>query len=302
MKRKNKISFSILMTNFNNGKYIKDAIQSVIDQIYLDWELIIVDDCSTDNSIAVIDQYSNNDKIKVIQHKKNLGYASSLITAIENASNKIIGILDSDDKLHEEALEIIYKIYQDIPKYGFVYTKMWNCNSSLQPYNIPSWIGPVIPEKSDIFNHRISHFRTFRKKDYLKTSGFDPKQKKAVDQDIIYKLEEVTQFKFIDKSLYYYRHHESGISQGKSSFQARIYHYIAKCKAYKRRLNSNIPNVILKDLYLEYYKITFHNMIKFLKYFYNFLKLNKKMNKISSFFLDFFTFDKFNIKKNLVKV
>ncbi len=121
----------------------------------------------------------------------------------------------------------------------------------------------------------------------MKTSGFDPTQKRAMDHDTIYKLEEVTQFKFIDKALYYYRHHENGISQGKGSFQARIYHYIAKCKAYKRRLNSDIPNVILKDLYLEYYKITFHNMIKFLKYFYSFLILNKKIKKISSFFLRF---------------
>ncbi len=164
MKKKKEISFSILMSNFNNGKYIKDAIQSVIDQIYLNWELIIVDDCSTDNSIDVISQFSNNDRIKLIQNKKNIGKPSSLIIAIENASNEIIGILDADDKLHEEALEIIHKVYQDNQKYGFVYTKMWNCNSSLQPYNIPSWVGPVIPEKTDILKHRISHFKTFKKK------------------------------------------------------------------------------------------------------------------------------------------
>lgn len=292
MKKTNQSTFyqfSILMANYNNARFIETAIRSVIAQIYTDWELIIVDDCSTDNSIDIISQYLDKDKIKLIQHKKNLGYASSLITAINNSSYEILGILDSDDKLHEEALEIIHKVYQDNQKYGFIYTTMWNCDSFLQPKYIPMWIGPIIPEKSDILKHRIGHFKTFKKELYLKTSGFDPSQKKAVDQDIIYKLEEVTQFKFLDKPLYYYRHHESGISQGSKAFQARIYHYIAKCKAYKRRLNMNIPNVSLKSLYLEYYKITFHNIIKISKKFFKVIRLNKIIRNISNFIIHFYS-------------
>ncbi len=106
------ISFSILMANYNNGKYIKEAIESVISQTFPKWELIIVDDCSTDNSVVIIKSFLSENRIKLIQHKKNMGYGGSLKTAADNASNKFISILDSEDKLHENALEIMSESYR----------------------------------------------------------------------------------------------------------------------------------------------------------------------------------------------
>ena len=159
---------------------------------------------------------------------------------------------------------------------------MWDCDADLKNCNINKWIGPIIPEQSFIFKPLISHFKTFLKQAYNKTSGFDLNQKKAVDKDIIYKLEEKAKFKFIDVPLYYYRHHESGISQGKSEFQARIYQYIAKCKAYRRRLNTNIPNVSLNYLYSEYYKITFHSLIIYGRFIIRAFKISKLKQKIQN--------------------
>ncbi|MFW9938216.1 MAG: hypothetical protein ACFFD5_11245, partial [Candidatus Thorarchaeota archaeon] len=131
------------------------------------------------------------------------------------------------------------------------------------------------PEKSNIFNIKISHFKTFLRDAYLKTLGFNPNQKKAVDKDIIFKLEEVTKFKFINKPLYYYRWHGKGISQAKTAYQAELYHYLAKLKAYKRRLNTDIPNFTKKQIYFEYYRIVFFKVIHFLIFFYRKLKLSR---------------------------
>ncbi|MEJ2294674.1 MAG: glycosyltransferase, partial [Candidatus Lokiarchaeota archaeon] len=255
-------TFSILMTNFNNGQYIETAIKSVVSQTYSLWELVIVDDNSTDNSIEKIRPFLEYKRIRLIMHDTTNGYAASLKTAIENSKNEIIGILDSDDKLHEEALEIIAKAYNDNPDCGFIYSTMWDCDANLENCTINEDIGVINPPKTSIFQNRVSHFKTFTIKAYQETSGFVPEQMKAVDKDIIYKLEEVTKFKFVNIPLYYYRHHSGGISQVKNIKTAYVYSYIAKVKAYRRRLNKDIPNIGIDYLYFQYYLITFNRIIK----------------------------------------
>jgi len=274
------ISFSILMANFNNAKYIEEAINSVLSQKYPYWELIIVDDRSTDNSIKIIKNFLNDKRIKLIQHKSNMGYGASLKTAADKASNNIIAILDADDKLHPKALEIMAESYRKNTDYGFIYSTMWECNSQLKNCVRNKWIGPDLPKKSNIFKIKISHFKTFRKEVYLKTSGFNPSQKRAVDKDIIFKLEEVADFKFVDIPLYYYRWHGLGISQSKSGYVPEFYHYLAKLRAYRRRLNTEIPNFTKKQIIFEYYRITFYKVIHFFLNLYNKLKIRFIVKKL----------------------
>jgi glycosyltransferase involved in cell wall biosynthesis len=270
--------FSLLMANYNNATYIEEAIKSVINQTYSNWELLIVDDCSTDTSEIIIEKFLSDERIKLIRHKTNKGYGASLKTAADHSSNDIITILDADDKLHHKALEIIAQAYRENPDHDFIYSTMWECDSQLQNCIRNTWIGPINPKKSNIFNIKISHLKSFRKEAYLKTSGFDPKQKKAVDKDIIFKLEEVANFKFVNIPLYYYRWHGQGISQSKSSFSPEFYHYLAKLKAYRRRLNTHIPNFTKKQIYFEYYRITFFKITHFFIKLYRKLKIRDLMS------------------------
>lgn len=268
------------MANFNNVKYIEEAIKSVISQSYSVWELIIVDDQSTDNSLNKIRDFLVDKRIKLIQHKFNKGYGSTLKTAAENASNQILAILDADDTLHPKALEIMSNAYKNNPDCGFIYSTMWNCDSELKNCMENEWIGPVIPKKTNVFKIKISHLKTFKKEAYLKTSGFDPSQKKAVDKDIIFKLEEVTKFKFVNIPLYYYRWHGGGISQEKSNYEAEFYHYLAKRKAYNRRKNSLIPNFTQKQIQFEYYRIIFYKLTHFLISIYRKYRISEFLKKV----------------------
>ena len=263
-----KVSFSILMANNNNASYIEEAIESVISQTYPNWELIIVDDSSKDNSKEVINKFLKNDRIKLLIHKRNQGYAASLRTAADNSSNNVLAILDADDRLHPKALEVMAKAYRDNPNYGFIYSTMWDCDAELKNCHVNDWIGPTIPDRSNIFKISISHFKTFTKNAYLKTNGFDPKQKKGVDKDIIFKLEEVTNLKYIDQPLYYYRMHIGGISQSKKHFKSDYFYYYAKLKAYKRRQDTRIPNLSKDEIYAEYYRIVVYRLRTLLKYLY----------------------------------
>ena len=255
-----KIYFSILMANYNNSKYIDVAINSVLNQTYPFWELVIVDDNSSDDSIKIINKYIDRENVKLIRNDKNLGYGGSLKTAANNATKEILCILDPDDKLHTKALEILARAYEKFPEYGFIYTNMWICDSHLENC-VVSKRGSINPTNSTIFNHKISHLKSFRKEVYDKTKGFEISQKRTVDKDILYKLEEVTDFKFINKPLYYYRKHQAGISQYKNLPEAFLYHYIAKLKAYNRRVNTNLPNFSKRELYRDYFIITFKSII-----------------------------------------
>lgn len=87
---------SIIMPNYNSAKFIKETIDSVIAQTYANWELIIVDDCSTDNSIELIRQYKDN-RIHILKNSVNSGAAVSRNNAIKASKGRWIAFLDSDD-------------------------------------------------------------------------------------------------------------------------------------------------------------------------------------------------------------
>lgn len=96
---------SIIMPSYNTAPYIAKSIQSVIDQTYKDWELIIVDDCSKDNTDEVIKPYLNDARIKYLENDRNSGAAVSRNYALREAKGKWIAFLDSDDLWMPEKLE-----------------------------------------------------------------------------------------------------------------------------------------------------------------------------------------------------
>lgn len=92
------IIVSIIIPSFNSSKYISQALQSVLCQSFSDWEIIIVDDFSSDNSVDIVQSYVALDsRINLIQSPENLGAASARNLAIEVAQGRYIAFLDSDD-------------------------------------------------------------------------------------------------------------------------------------------------------------------------------------------------------------
>jgi len=97
---------SIITPTYNCAKFIGEAIESVLKQSYKNWEMIIVDDCSTDNTKEVVQKYTAADeRIKYYILDKNYGAAIARTKAMELASGKYIAFLDSDDLWYEDKLE-----------------------------------------------------------------------------------------------------------------------------------------------------------------------------------------------------
>ena len=217
------MKFSILMANYNAGKYIKDAIKSVLRQTYTDWELIIVDDKSKDNSVEIINKFLGDPRIKLTIRDENGGYGKTLQTAVKHVTGEVCGILDSDDTLRSDALEIMVKNHVKHPECGLIYSQFMKCNANLKKIKkgdctvIPpdtTWLDAMLSGKKPKL--RVSHFKTFRKSDYDRTDGFHD-LRRTVDKDIVLKLEEVTKLLFVDEVLYYYRVHSQCISRSSST-------------------------------------------------------------------------------------
>jgi len=97
---------SIITPSYKGEQLIKQTIDSVIDQTYTNWEMIIVDDCSPDNSNEIIEEYIKKDnRIKLIKLDENRGPAVSRNSAIKEARGRYIAFLDADDYWHKEKLE-----------------------------------------------------------------------------------------------------------------------------------------------------------------------------------------------------
>jgi len=267
------VTFSIIMASYNLENYIEEAIESVVTQIYPHWELIIVDDASTDKSIEKIKPFLKDQRIKLFINKKNKGAGYTIKTAAEKSSNMILCILDCDDKLHKNALEIMAKTYQENQDCGFIYSTHWICDSKLTNQRITILNGPVDPKKTNLLEFKASHFKTFKRDAYDQTKGFNPNFKFYCDGDITFKLEEVTKLKFINVPLYYYRKHERGASL-KHRSQLFLENYIAKVNAYHRRLNTDLPNLSIEELYFEYYQCVFFKITLFLTYVKEYFRLN----------------------------
>jgi glycosyltransferase involved in cell wall biosynthesis len=98
---------SIVITFFNKSNTIHRAIESVIEQSFLDWEIIIVDDCSEEK--LNLDKYLNFNQIRVIRNKINLGAAQSRQVGLENSVSKYVAFLDADDWWANSFLAIMVK-------------------------------------------------------------------------------------------------------------------------------------------------------------------------------------------------
>lgn len=97
---------SIITPSYNSSKFIEECINSVIFQTYLDWEMIIIDDCSIDNSRDLIIKFAKgNDRIKPIFLDENVGAAEARNVAIKKSKGKYIAFLDSDDFWKNNKLE-----------------------------------------------------------------------------------------------------------------------------------------------------------------------------------------------------
>ena len=239
-----KMLISVAMTCYNQAHYIKDAIKSITEQSYKNWELVIVNDCSTDKSVKkiknCIKQYGISDKVKVIDNKKNVGYGQSLHKAISNCSGELVAVVDSDDSLaHKDVLKISVEVHENNPDASLTYSNYNICRNNLtikKPFKTralnkgETFLKPIPITKLKP-RLRVSHLKVLKKKCYDMTEGINPKLKQTVDKDLVLKLEETGKLVFINDILYNYRHHSKNLSRTIQQKPVKYRKFVSKMRS-----------------------------------------------------------------------
>lgn len=118
--KNNKPLVSVLMTAFNREKYIAEAMESVLMSYYTNFELIVVDDCSIDNTVQIAKKYEQIDsRVKVYINETNLGDYPNRNKAASYATGKYIKYLDSDDVMYPHCLDVMVRSMEAFPNAGF---------------------------------------------------------------------------------------------------------------------------------------------------------------------------------------
>ena len=239
------------MANYNNGNYIQEAIESVIHQNFSDWELLIMDDGSTDDSISRINAYLNDKRITLIRHSFNKGKVLSLIELVDQSKSSILGVLDSDDALSKDALSVMYAKHIKHDDCGFIYSQFIFCDNNLD--SICEGFCRSIPKgETNLRSIYSSAFRTYKKDYYMMTEGYNENFIYGQDRDIVFKMEEVTKLLFVEKVLYKHRVLSNSISNDPR--KKMLGHFLlikAKYDAFCRRSESQIPNLTKKEMSIE---------------------------------------------------
>lgn len=149
---------SIIMPSWNTGRFIAESIQSVLNQTYQNWELLIVDDCSTDNTDEIVAGF-NDKRIRYFKNEKNSGAAITRNRAIREARGEWIAFLDSDDLWAPEKLT---KQLGFMKEHGYVfsYHDYVKIDEESKPLNVYV-TGPDVVTKSKMYNYGYPGCLTF---------------------------------------------------------------------------------------------------------------------------------------------
>lgn len=170
------MNVSIIIPCYNQELYIADALESVLKQTYADWECIIIDDGSTDNSAQIAIDYSHKDKRFKYINQKNQGVCIARNVAIHKAKGEYILCLDADDIITPDYLELCVKeLDKDsnvtLVTCNYQYFGKRHSKVMLEPYSIERLMG----------HNLFINCSMFRKNDFVKVNGFNENMKQGLE-------------------------------------------------------------------------------------------------------------------------
>lgn len=196
---------SIVVPIYKAEKYLAECIESVINQKYTNFELILVDDGSPDNCPQICDEYAKKDKRIKVLHKKNGGISSARNAGLEVANGEYVSFLDSDDYLKETWSHAVSAI-SDNEDVVYIYK---NVN---------------IENKKDLYHHVMrlkspcfaGPYCKFFKKEFLSNNNIKFKEGLANSEDMLFNLECIRHlkiFRVVDESTYMYRQNPTSLTK-----------------------------------------------------------------------------------------
>ena len=200
---------SIVLPTYNGQDHIEKAIDSVMNQSYANWELIIVNDCSTDSTKQIAEHYAKNDeRIRIITNEVNQKLPRSLNIGFENATGMYYTWTSDDNQYKDDAIKIMVDFLDHNLGYGMVY-----CDTILIDGDGNVIRENPLPEPERlILSNTVGACFLYRKKIADKIGGYDTDLFLAEDYEYWLRMYQNTNIKHLPEKLYYYRCHEKSLS------------------------------------------------------------------------------------------
>lgn len=285
---------SVIMPVYNGEKYLKDSIESVIEQTYNEWELIIVDDGSTDSSYDICKNYAEKDKRIKLIHQENKGVSSARETGIKTATGEYLSFIDCDDMYTKDRLEKVIKIFEEDEECELVYC---GYNENLKE------LEEEVIVKKQTRNETIDDFVFIQKLSTLWRCTMKTKLVKKVKnnhmkycEDLFFILEYISMINYsiqTSEKLYNYRVNENSVTMNLykekylrdfQNIPVRMYHYFLEnnlvSNKYREKICCEYAYSALRikktTNYRDFVKIVnqaeFREGLKFCKFYQNDLK------------------------------
>jgi glycosyltransferase involved in cell wall biosynthesis len=203
---------TIVTTYYNRADFLKETLQSLHTQTLADWEAILWNDGSSDNSEEIAREMAEKDSRFRLFDGEHVGLGHALTQACAQARGRYIGILDSDDLLEPTALEETAAILESRPEIGMVYTDHVVIDGKGQRRGLGRRCQIPFSKDRLLVDFMTFHFRLIRMDVFSQVGGFDENYQSAIDYDLCLRLAEVTEIKHLYKPLCHYRVHRGSIS------------------------------------------------------------------------------------------
>lgn len=262
---------SVVMSVFNGESYLAEAIESILDQTFTDFEFIIINDGSTDTSSDILQDYAQQDpRIRLIMFDENIGLASALNHGIHQAQGEYIARMDCDDISQSSRLQQQVDYLDAHPEVCLLGAQMMVVDKDKNPL----FVFEVPPQHSLIiwnlfFGRTFAHPSVMMRRGVvLRVGGYDESISAAQDIDLWSRMIGQGRFANLPEQLVYYRTHEQATSIQKSDQQGTILRL-----TYKRLLMQLWGDVVLDTTLTRFHKIR-SGRLQFLKRDYEPIKVD----------------------------
>lgn len=206
----NKRKISIIMPVYNSEKYVSEAIESVCNQSYKNWELLIVNDGSVDLSAEIIENYAKKDTRITVFHKQNEGVSIARNYALDKISGEYVTFIDSDDVYHVDRLKKMVQVFEKHGNCDIVFSRHKEFTGQLNTGEVSS-TGAIVISDDDILKKIISDSRNHFIWNVMLKSSIAKKEKFApirFAEDFCYIRDcacHCRKMAVLDEVLYFYR-------------------------------------------------------------------------------------------------
>jgi glycosyltransferase involved in cell wall biosynthesis len=208
---------SIVLPTHNGSRYISQSINSCIEQTYPHWELIIVNDASTDETPEIIERFARQDpRIHVVHHEENRRLPAALNTGFAQAKGDYFSWTSDDNLYHPEALEEMVRVLDSSPDVDFVYTDITHIDENGEFIRHV----PARPPEMLIVEDAVGACFLYRREVHEALNGYDEDLFLAEDMDFFLRATFAFKLQPLPKNLYSYRRHKDSLSSTQSQ---RIY-------------------------------------------------------------------------------